>query len=63
MDETWTLTKKEQETQRWFERKIVKRVYGSVKENDEWRIKNNQKIDELLKYEDIVKFQNAQRIQ
>ena len=41
--------KKEQETLRQFERKIVRRVQ-LVKEDDEWKIRNNQERDELLKH-------------
>ena len=33
-----TLGKKEQETLRTLKKKTVWRVYGSVKEDDEWRI-------------------------
>ena len=44
----------EQETLRRFERKILRHVYGLVKEDDKWRLRNNQQIDELLDHEDIV---------
>ena len=57
------LAKKEQGTVRRFERKIVRRVYGLIKEDAEWRIRNNQDIDKLLKHKDIVRFVKAQRIQ
>ena len=53
------IKKKEQETIRRFERSIVRRVYGPVKEGDEQRKRNNQEIDELFKQEDIVKFLKA----
>ena len=33
--ETWMLARKEQETQRQFERKIVRSVYSPVREDDE----------------------------
>ena len=57
------MTKKEQETLTTFERKIERRDYGSGKENDERRIRNNQEIDDLLKHEDVVRFVKAHRIQ
>ena len=34
---------------------VLKEVYGSVKEDDEWRVTSNQEIDELLKDDDSVK--------
>lgn len=47
--------------QRRFKRKILCRIYGPGKENhDYWGIRNNQEVDELLKYEDIVKFIKAE---
>ena len=39
-----------------FEKNIVQRVYGSSKEHDEWKIRNNEEIDELLKHENTVRF-------
>ena len=60
--ETWALIKKEQEKLRSVQRKIIRTVYGPVKEGDECRIKNNQEIGMLLKHEDFVRFTQAQRI-
>ena len=42
---TDTLIKKVQDTLRRFERKIVRRVYGRFKENDDWRIKSNNRCN------------------
>ena len=39
------INKKEQETLRRFERKIARRVYGPAKEDDGWKIRNNEEID------------------
>ena len=48
--ETWTLIRKEQETVKRFERKIITRVCGPVNEDYEWRIRNNQETDEPVSY-------------
>ena len=40
----------------------MQRVYGPVKEDDEWKIRNKQEIDKLFEHEDIVRFVKAQRI-
>ncbi|PSN34761.1 hypothetical protein C0J52_26615 [Blattella germanica] len=37
--ETWTLTKEDQNTLRKFERKIMRKIYGPMMENGEWRIR------------------------
>jgi hypothetical protein len=36
--ETWTLTVTEENALRMFERKIIRRIYGPVMENNVWRI-------------------------
>jgi hypothetical protein len=47
---------------RMFERKIVRRIYGPVMENNGWRIRYNAELNTLLKGEDIVRFIKSQRI-
>jgi hypothetical protein len=39
-----------------FERKIIRRIYGPVIENNVWSIRYNEELHILLKGEDIVRF-------
>jgi hypothetical protein len=38
------------------ERKIIRRIYGTVMENNVWRIRYIKELNTLLKGEDIVRF-------
>ena len=60
--ETWTLTKKEEQTVLIFERKILRRIYGPKYENVEWKSRTNQELEELNEEENTVKWINGQRI-
>ncbi|KAJ4450075.1 hypothetical protein ANN_01482 [Periplaneta americana] len=61
--ENWTLIKPDQDSLRKFERKIMRRIYGPVLDNDMWRIRYNQEITQLIKGEDIVRFIKSLRLQ
>jgi hypothetical protein len=45
-----------------FERKILRRIFGPVKENQIWRIKTNEELDKLIKHKNIVNYIKADRI-
>jgi hypothetical protein len=47
---------------RIFERKTLRKIYGSIQEGDIWRIRNNEELNRSINGQDIVKFIKAQRI-
>ena len=60
--ETWTLTAKDENNLRIFERQILRKISGPVNIDSLWRIRNNMEIDNLVEGTDIVRFIKAQRI-
>jgi hypothetical protein len=46
-----------------FERKILRKIYGPVKENELWRIRRKDELEAIIKGENIVRFIKCQRIQ
>jgi hypothetical protein len=45
-----------------FERKILRKMYGTVKENKLWIIRRNDELENIIKRENIVRFIKSQRI-
>jgi hypothetical protein len=45
-----------------FERKILRKIYGPVKENELWRIQRNGELGDIIKGENIVRFIKSRRI-
>jgi hypothetical protein len=43
--ESWTMKKQDENILRRFERKIIRRMYGPVRQGREWRVRNNEEID------------------
>jgi hypothetical protein len=60
--ELWTLTVEEEGALAAFERKILRKMYGAVKENELWRIRRNDELEAIIKGENSVRFIKCQRI-
>jgi len=56
------LTKKEEQAELIFERKIFRRIYGPKFENGEWKSGTNRELEEMSKGENIVKWIRGQMI-
>jgi hypothetical protein len=54
------LNSNEKNALRMFERKIIRKIYGAVMENNIWRIRYNEERNTLLKAEDVVRFTKSQ---
>jgi hypothetical protein len=52
--ESWNIKKEDKSILRRFERKIIRRIYGPVRQGREWRIRNNEEIDNIIRKTDIV---------
>ena len=54
--EAWTLTTRDEQHLRIFERKILKKILGSVQDKDgSWRIRMNHELNEFIENADIVR--------
>ena len=60
--QTRTLTTKDENNLRIFERQILRKIFGPVNIGNIRRIQNNMEIDKLIEGADIVRFIKAQRI-
>ena len=60
--ETWVLKETTVQKLLVFETKILRRIFWPRKENQIWRIKNNEELDNLIKHKNIVNYIKAQRI-
>ena len=61
--ETWTLSKKTEMMLGIFERKILRRIFGAVQENSNWRIRYNHELYEQYKSLDIVTYIKFKRLE
>jgi hypothetical protein len=61
--EAWTLTRRNEQQLRIFERKILRKIFGAIQdENGIWRSRKNQELDELIRNADIVRFIKSRRM-
>jgi len=60
--ELWTLTMEEERALAVFERKILRKIYGPVIENELWRIRRKGELEVIIRGENIVRFIKWQRI-
>jgi hypothetical protein len=51
----------EEETLAIFEREILRKIYGPVQENELWRVRRNDKLETIIKGENIVRFIKCQK--
>jgi hypothetical protein len=52
--ETWVLKETIIQKLSVFERRILRRIFGSTKENQIWRVKTNKELDKLIKHKNII---------
>jgi hypothetical protein len=60
--ETWVLKETIIKKLLVFERKILRRMFGSTKENQIWRAKTNEEFDKLIKHKGIINHIKAQTL-
>jgi hypothetical protein len=53
--EVWTVTRRNEQQLRIFERKILRKIFGAIQdENGIWRSRKNQELNVLVRNADIV---------
>jgi hypothetical protein len=60
--ETWAATESELQKLLVFERKILRKIYGPFKDQDNWRIRTNSELETLTGGVNIVRCIKAQRL-
>jgi len=56
--EAWTLTNRNEQQLRIFERKTLRKIFGPVQDEYViWRIRKNHELNELIGSADIVRFE------
>jgi hypothetical protein len=60
--ETWAATENELHKLLIFERKTLRKIYGPVKDQENWRIRTDSELDTLTGGVNIVRYIKAQRL-
>jgi hypothetical protein len=61
--EAWALTDREEQPLRIFERRILRKIFVAVQNEDgSWRIRMNYELNELIGNADTVRFLKSIRI-
>jgi hypothetical protein len=61
--EAWTLTNRDEQYLRIFERRILRKIFGPVQNEDGfWRIRMNYELNDLIRNADIVRFVKSKRM-
>jgi len=61
--DAWTLTNRDEQHLRIFERRKLRKIFGPVQNEDRsWRIRMNYELNELTGNADIVRFIKSRRI-
>jgi hypothetical protein len=60
--ETWVLKEAIIQKLLFFERKILRKIFGPTKENQVWRDKTNEELHKLIKIKNIINHIKSQRL-
>ena len=61
--EAWTLTSQDEQQLRIFERRILRKIFGPVQNDDRsWRISMSDELNKLIENADIMRFITSRKI-
>jgi hypothetical protein len=61
--EAWTLTNRDEQYLRIFERRILRKIFGPLQnEKGFWRIRMNHELNDLIKNADLVRYVKSKTI-
>jgi len=62
VSETWVMKRNIIQILLVFKGEILRGIFGPTKENQTWKIKNNEELDKLIKHQNTVNCITAQRL-